>query len=230
MVTGEPMRTSMARRRMLTDPKLLTLAQWLSPSYPVGAFSWSHGLEQAAARGWVRDRETLFQWLKDVLSAGSGRTDAILIGLAHRAEDADALADVDALARAFSPAAERLREAERQGAAFAAVTREVWRLDLPAHLLPVSLGRAARLMEMPVCAVAALHLHAFAGNLVSAAQRLIRLGQTEAQRALARLAPLCLDISKVARDAEPEDLASRGFLSDIAAMNHETQQPRLFQS
>lgn len=224
------MRTNTARRRMLTDPKLLTLAQWLSPSYPVGAFSWSHGLEQAAARGWVRDGETLFHWLKDVLAAGAGRSDAILIGLAHDAEDARALEEIDALARAFSPAAERLREAKRQGAAFAAVTREVWKLDLAAHLLPVSLGRAARLTEMPADAVAALYLHAFAGNLASAAQRLIRLGQTEAQGVLARLAPVCLDISKAAAGAEPEDLSSHGFLSDIAAMKHETQQPRLFQS
>ncbi|MEL7216732.1 MAG: urease accessory protein UreF, partial [Pseudomonadota bacterium] len=44
---------------MLTDPRLLTLTQWLSPAYPVGAFGWSHGLEAAIAEGWVSDAPSL---------------------------------------------------------------------------------------------------------------------------------------------------------------------------
>lgn len=223
--------TTTTTASMPTDPRLLTLVQWLSPAYPTGAFAWSHGLEAAIAEGWVRDAGGLHDWLADLLAEGSGRAEAVWIGLAFRAADAAALGALDARARAFSPAAERLRETARQGAAFAAVTRAVWGIDLPAGcLLPLALGRAARLMEMDPGDVAAIHLQGFAGNLVAAAQRLMPLGQTAAQGVLARLAPLCLEAAELARAPDEAALFSNTFLSDVAAMRHETLETRLFQS
>lgn len=216
------MRTS-TLTTMPIDVRLLTLTQWLSPSYPVGAFSYSHGLEAAVARGWVSDADSLRDWLTDVLEQGSGRIDAIWI---WRAFHGDAV-EVDALARAFQPSFERRREAERQGAAFARVTRDVWRLDLPDMLLPVALGRAARQMQMEAETVAALYLHGFVGNLVQVAQRLMPLGQTAAQAVLAGLTPVCQRVAVAAEGVEPW---SNAFLSDIAAMQHETLETRLFQS
>jgi urease accessory protein len=210
------------------DARLLTLTQWLSPAYPVGAFAYSHGLESAVHAGWVQDADTLEAWLADVLAEGSGRTDALWIWLAARGERPDA--ELDALARAWQPARERLREADRQGAAFARVTAEVWALDLPPMLLPVALGAAARQTGMDTQGVAALYLQSFAGNLVAAAQRLMPLGQTEAQGVLARLTPLCAEIAAEAERLTLDDMASNAFLSDVAAMRHETLEPRLFQS
>jgi urease accessory protein len=212
---------------MPIDPRLLVLTQWLSPAYPVGAFAFSHGLEAAVAAGWVRDGASLEDWLRDLLAEGSGRMDAILIGMAADGMDP---AEVETLARAWQPAAERLREAERQGAAFARVTAAVWGLALPPLLLPVALGRAAHLQGLDPEAVVALYLQGFAGNLVSAAQRLMGLGQTEAQGVLARLGPLCLAVAQECRGLGEEDLWSNAFASDIAAMRHEAQEPRLFQS
>ncbi|MBV7396058.1 urease accessory protein UreF [Mameliella alba] len=210
------------------DPRLLTLTQWLSPAYPVGGFAYSHGLESAVRAGWVTDAGSLRDWLEDILTEGSGKADALWIRLAWHGETP--AAELDALARAWQPARERLREADRQGAAFARVTAEVWRLDLPPMLLPVALGTAARQMGMAVEEVAALYLQSFAGNLVSAAQRLMPLGQTAAQAVLAELAPVC---ARVAADTEAQtldDMVSCAFLSDVAAMKHETLEPRLFQS
>ncbi|WP_246594596.1 MULTISPECIES: urease accessory protein UreF [Roseobacteraceae] len=213
---------------MPIDPRLLTLTQWLSPAYPVGGFAYSHGLESAVRAGWVTDAGSLRDWLEDILTEGSGKADALWIRLAWHGETP--AAELDALARAWQPARERLREADRQGAAFARVTAEVWRLDLPPMLLPVALGTAARQMGMAVEEVAALYLQSFAGNLVSAAQRLMPLGQTAAQAVLAELAPVC---ARVAADTEAQtldDMVSCAFLSDVAAMKHETLEPRLFQS
>ncbi|WP_198319926.1 urease accessory protein UreF [Antarctobacter heliothermus] len=210
------------------DRNLLTLTQWLSPAYPVGAFAYSHGLETAVQAGWVIDPATLEDWLRDVLSAGSGKTDALWIWLVWRGDHP--VVELDAMARAWSPAQERLREAERQGAAFAKVTAEVWGLDLPPMLLPVALGAAARQMAMDPEQVAALYLHAFAGNLVAAAQRLMPLGQTAAQGVLSRLTPLCADVAAAGRGLTLDDMSSTAFLSDVAAMRHETLEPRLFQS
>lgn len=228
MATGAPTATSTATPPMLIDPRLLTLTQWLSPAYPVGAFAWSHGLESAVRQGWVTDAGTLQSWLTDILAEGSGKADALWIRLAWQGERS--VAELDALARAWQPSRERLREAERQGAAFAQVTAEVWDLDLPPMLLPVALGDAARQMDMAVEPVAALYLQSFAGNLVSAAQRLMPLGQTAAQGVLARLAPLCAELAAGTEGLTLEDMVSCTFLSDVASMKHETLEPRLFQS
>jgi len=224
-----PMRMRTGPRPMPTDPRLLILTQWLSPAYPTGAFAWSHGLETAIAAGWVGDAPSLEGWLADLLRDGSGRSEAVFIALAYRA-DRDDLHPLDDTARAYAPSAERLREAERQGAAFANVTRAVWALDLPDLIMPVALGRAARLMTLPQTAVAALYLQGFTSNLVSAAQRLMPLGQTEAQAVLARLTPLCVRVAAKTAKATEADLFSNCFVSDIAAMRHETQQSRIFQS
>src|SRR6056297_1092430 len=199
---------------MRIESGLLILTQWLSPAYPTGAFAWSHGLEEAVAAGWVCDARTLEGWLGDVLRDGSGRSDAVFMAMARSAAG-DALTGLDLTARAYAPSAERVREAERQGAAFARVTREVWALDLP---------------DLPLPPVAALYLQAFASNLTAAAQRLMPLGQTSAQRVLDRMSPVCAGIARETETAGVADLYSNCFLSDIAAMRHETRQPRIFQS
>jgi urease accessory protein len=215
---------------MPADPKLLILTQWLSPAYPTGAFAWSHGLEAAIHAGWVRDAHSLQDWLEDLLTDGTGRSDAIFIALAECCGSPKALHRLDQTARAFCASSERVTESDRQGAAFARVTRRVWDLDLPDCLLPVALGRAAHLMALPVPEVTALYLQNFASNLIAAAQRMMPLGQTDAQAVLARLTPLCASVAADAETVSEDDLYSNCFLSDIAAMRHETQDPRLFQS
>jgi len=213
---------------MPTDRDLLTLAQWFSPAYPLGSFAYSHGLEAAVAAGWVEDAESLQGWLEDILRDGTGRSDAIWLRLAH--QDGTDLADLAAEARAYVPTRERLREAERQGAAFARTTRDIWGIDLPDAVLPIVVGRAVRLLGLDVDVAAAMFLQGFAGNLVSAAQRLLALGQTEAQGVLVALQGVCAQVASDSAGAGLDDLFSNSFLSDIAAMKHETQEPRLFQS
>lgn len=211
---------------MHTDD-LLTLAQWLSPSFPVGAFAYSHGLESAVADGWVHDAATLHDWLADVLAEGTGRSDAVLLGAAHRAGPGE-LADIDAHARAFAASRERRIEAERLGAAFTAATNAVWGLELPPLTYPVAVGAAAGRRGIDAETAAALYLQASASNLVQAAQRLMPLGQTAGQRILADLSGCCRPIARAALATDLDDLASCAFRSDIAAMRHETLQPRIF--
>src|SRR6056297_3032373 len=215
MAMAGPIRMSTGPPPMPTDPKVLILTQWLSPAYPTGAFAWSHGLEAAIHAGWVRDAQSLQDWLEDLLADGSGRSDAIFIALAEACGSPKALRALDQTARAFCASSERVTESERQGAAFASVTRAVWDLDLPDYLLPVALGRAAHLVSLPVPEVTALYLQNFASNLTSAAQRLMPLGQTDAQAVLARLTPLCASIAAKAETANEEDIFSTCFLSDI---------------
>ena len=225
-----PMRMGTRHMTMHIDAKLLTLTQWLSPAFPVGAFAFSHGLEQAARNCWVESASDLLSWLQDIMHHGSGFSDAIWIRLAN---DADTEADVltlNAQCRAFAPSIERLREAERQGQAFARVTSDVWQVKLPALQLPIALGAAARQEDLPIEAVITLYLQSFLGNLVSAAQRIMPLGQTDAQAVLAKLNRDCIDIAAKTKAANLQDISSSAFLSDIASMRHEKLQPRIFQS
>jgi len=229
MVTGARTATNTGRRRMTPDARILTLIQWLSPAFPVGGFAYSHGLESAIAEGRVASGAEVEDWLRDILRDGTGRSDAIWLGLAHRAAP-DALAALDAEARAFSPARERLREGDRQGAAFVKTVNAVWSLDLPPLLPPLAVGAAAGRAGIDAPLAAMAYLQSFVSNLVSASLRLAPLGQTEGQRIVAALGPDCAALADLAQTATQDDIFSNAFLSDIMAMRHETLEPRLFQS
>jgi urease accessory protein len=209
---------------------LFRLATWLSPAYPVGAFAYSHGLEWAVETGAVRCRETLTEWIAGLLRHGAGRTDAIFVIQAHAApEDAD----IAALAAALQPSSERRLESAQQGAAFAAATAEAWpapTLDGRPAPYPVAVGRAAAAHGVPAFDAALYYLHAFAANIVSAGVRLIPIGQTDGQKALAALEPVCHAVAAEAQDATLDDLGGAALRADIASMRHETQHTRLFRS
>ncbi|MFZ3581473.1 urease accessory protein UreF [Loktanella sp. DJP18] len=206
---------------------LLTLMQWLSPGFPLGTFSYSHGLENAVAEGRIKDANGLRDWLVTVLSNGTGRNDAILLAESWRADDPS---DVDALARALAPSRERLLETTAQGEAFCATVNAVWGMDLPPLCLPIAVGAAARQQGIALDRTLQAYLHAFAAGLVSAGQRCMALGQTEAQKIVAEVAPLCLSLAEDALTQTLDDLGGSAFLAEIAAMRHETLQPRIFRS
>lgn len=213
-----------------TDGAGLLLTQWLSPAYPLGAFAWSHGLEQAAAEGAVHDANSLAAWAESVLHHGAGQTDTVLMAAAWRATDPDTLADLADLALALAPSSERRAETLEQGAAFARTTRAVWDLELPDMALSVAVGRAARLMDQPLPPTARLYLQAMLANLVQAAQRLLPLGQTDAQLVLAWLSARIPAHVEATLRLTPDDLGTFTPALDTAAMRHETREPRLFRS
>jgi urease accessory protein len=216
--------------RMPIDPTLLTLTQWFSPSYPVGAFSYSHGLEWAVETGDVTDAGTFQRWLVDILTFGAGRNDAILLTAGYRCDSASDLQAIDDLARALAPSKERLMETQLQGQAFAKTTSDIWPVGLPEMTYPVAVGAAARAMNLPLEQTLALYLQAFASNLASAAMRLVPLGQTDGQTVLATMSPVCADIADTAQSQSIDDLGACSFLADIASMKHETQYTRLFRT
>src|SRR6056297_4149863 len=193
MVMDGPIRTP-------TDP-VLTLAQWLSPGFPIGAFAYSSGLEQAIADGVVTP-QTVEDWLSDMLRDGNGVSDAILIRAAATAADPQA---VDRIARAFCPSRERLLEIDAQGAAFCAQLRANWGIDATNLTYPVTLGVGIRHLGLPLTMAVQMYLHAWVSAVVAACQRLMALGQTEAQRIVAALAPLCSDVARASKDKTLND-------------------------
>jgi urease accessory protein len=233
------------RRDMVSDPEGLTphsrLMIWLSPAYPVGGFSYSHGLEWIVEAGRVGDAATLGDWIEDVLGHGAGRSDAILLAETWRAVNAGSerrLAEVAELAAAFVPSAERRLETLAQGAAFLAATQAVWpslALDRLATqrteiAYPVAVGACAAAHGLPLAPTTQAFVQAFAANLVSAGVRLIPLGQTDGLRVLARLEPLIPPLVAGALGASLDDIGGASIMADIASVLHETQYTRLFRS
>ena len=195
---------------------LLRLLTWLSPAFPTGAYAHSHGIEWAVESRDIRDAATLLIWLGDVLRHGAGRSDTILMRHAYRADTLDALTDLAELAAAVwgSPLLATL--ADRVGA--------------PGIAYPVALGALARAHGVDEDAAALGLLHAFTANLVSAAVRLVPLGQTDGLRVLAALEPVQHEVAAATLTATLDDLGGACFRSDIAAMRHETQHTRLFRT
>lgn len=225
MATGAPMGTIMVIN-MVTDPVLI-LAQWFSPSYPIGAFAYSYGIEQAIADAQVHDAASLSKWIEGVLQHGSGHNDAVFLAAAYRSDD---VAQIDAQARAFVASRERLMETDLQGAAFAKITASLTGHDLDGLTYPVAAGRAARLCDLPLNLTLQMFLHAFVSTLVSVGIRAIPIGQTDGHSIIATLAPVCVDVARGAAAGDLSDLTSTAFFSDVAAMRHETLTSRVFRT
>lgn len=230
---------------MIDGAILLRLMAWLSPSFPIGGYTYSHGIEYAVEVELFKNAEGLAAWIEGLLCFGAGRLDADLFRAAWTAVDADdasALADVVEWADALRGSAETALESRSQGQAFLDTVRAVWPdpwLDAwaaelagsgipPAHT--VAVAAAAARLGAPLRESLALYLHAFAANLVSAGVRLIPLGQTDGQRVIARLEAAVIEAASAALSRPWEDLGSAAVMADWTSMKHETQYTRLFRS
>jgi urease accessory protein len=226
----------------LAGPALYRLMTWMSPAYPVGAFSYSGGIEWAVEAGDIRSAETLCGWLTTMIRHGSVSCDAAIFVHAHRAaadgED-EALAVVAELAAAYIGSKERFLETTAQGRAFLQITRAAWPTPALDHLVAAWHGPLAYpVVVATACAghdialVPALHafLHSVVSNLVSAGVRLIPLGQTDGQRVLVALEAPIAQTAERALVTAIDDIGAATPRADIAGMRHETQYTRLFRS
>ncbi|WP_093148913.1 urease accessory protein UreF [Thalassobaculum litoreum] len=245
-ITGTAITTTMDTDRPQAERAadgLLKLAAWTSPSFPVGAFAYSHGLEWAVEAGLVRDAETLRAWAAHLLAQGAPRQDAVLLARSYRRlDDEAALLETAELAAALKGTAELAQETVVQGGAFLRTVRAAWpqpALDALATrfardklelALPVAVGLCAAAHGIDLSATLRFFLHGAAANTVSAAIRLSMIGQTDGQRVTAALEPVILSTASLAEAAEPDALWSAVPMVDWCSMRHETQHTRLFRS
>lgn len=225
----------------MNQTDLHRLLTWSSPGYPTGAFSYSHGLEWAVESGAVSRLEDLLQYVTAVLTRAGGWVDAVLFAHAWRALDRPtALDEVARRAVAFRGGAETALESRQQGEAFLEVTRKAWphpaleafadrqRGTPVAHSVVVAIACAAHGIALPPALYS--YLHAFAANLVSAGARLVPIGQTQAQIAIARLTPVIGQVCTTAQETTLEDLGTAAPAIELCSLRHETQYTRLFRS
>ncbi len=221
---------------------LYRLMTWLSPAFPVGAFSYSSGIEWAVEAGDIADAASLSGWLASMLVDGSGFCDGVFVAHAYRAaasHDDALLREVAELAAAFLPSRERQLETSSQGRAFIEIARSAWNCDGLDQLVtqcdgaivyPVAVGLVSAAHDIPLASTMHAFFHAVTSNWISAGARLIPLGQTDSQRVLAQLEPVVVATAKRALQASLDDLGSATFRADLAGLRHETQYTRLFRS
>jgi urease accessory protein len=220
----------------------LPLLAWLSPAFPVGSFAYSHGIEWVFEAGDVTNAQSAREWITDLLECGGPWSDAVLLASAHRAASAkeyDALREVAEFAAAFAPSKERKLETMAQGDAFMTAVSAAWPNKALEKITgaigrevayPIAVGVAAAAHEILLRVTLESYLLAVVSNFVSAAVRLIPLGQTDGTKIVAALTPLVREIAVRAEKSSLEDVGGAAIRSDIASMKHETQYTRLFRS
>lgn len=224
---------------------LLRQQSWLSPAFPTGSYSYSHGIEWAVEAGHIHDRKTLVDWLEADLCYGSGRNEAIFFIEAWRAaieDDREKLLEIAELAAAFRSTSEFALETAQQATACLATLRRVWPDSLLeslsellselriATVLSVVLGVRAARQDISATLALPAFLQSYLANLVTAGLRLVPLGQTDGQLAIAELEPAVLAVAAQAEQSTIHDLGSAAFMVDLASALHETQYTRLFRS
>lgn len=222
-----------------TNTALYRLLTWLSPAYPVGAFSFSQGLETAVDRKLVTDVESARRWLEDILEHGSIWSDAIIFANSHSATNIATLEQINEFALAFQPSAELKAETLALGRAFVQTTLLAW----PSPLLeeadrtigedfayPCAVACAASGHDIELIPALQAWCHSSVSNLVSAAIRLVPLGQSDGQRILAALEGQILATAEKAAETHLDDLVTSSLMAEICSMRHETQHVRLFRS
>jgi urease accessory protein len=232
-------------RYELAPLALLRLQSWLSPAFPTGSYSYSHGIEWAVEAGHIYDRKSLVDWLEADLCYGSGRNEAIFFMEAWRSaidDNRGKLLEIAELAAAFRGTSEFALETSQQATACLATLRRVWPdpllkslsellSDLKiAPVFSVILGVRAARQDIPATLALPAFLQSYVANWVTAGVRLIPLGQTDGQLAIAELEPTVLAVATQAERATIHDLGSAAFMVDLASASHETQYTRLFRS
>jgi urease accessory protein len=208
--------------------QLLLLLNWMSPTFPIGSFAYSHGLEQAIADGRVTTQADVERWIVDLLQSGSGWNDVVVFAGCWRGD----VVVINEMALALAGSSERYLETTQFGRNFniaAAVwTDEELRDEVMAY--PVAAGRACCAMGVSQMDAVSAFLQGFTAALVSVAVRLVPLGQTSGLKVMRNLAPVISEAARRACTATLDDLGSICVASDIAAMKHETLQPRIFRT
>jgi urease accessory protein len=211
---------------MSTDnASLLMLLNWMSPTFPIGSFAYSHGLEQAIADGRVTTQDDVQSWITDLLQTGSGWNDAVLFAQCWHS-------DPNELALALAGSAERYSETTQLGRNFN-IAASVWTGDEQQATImayPIAAGLACKRMNIPQNQALAAYLQGFCSALVSVAVRLVPLGQTSGLRVLRNLAPLISTTANRAVTSTLDDLGSNCIAAEITAMKHETLEPRIFRT
>ena len=201
------------------------LFSWFSPNFPIGSFNFSHGLEAAVEMKFIHDNFTLENWISNLITDGSGKTDIILLSNAYRGKN------INELALALCPSKERWIESIKLGKSFSKNIRDNWSYNIEDDLAyPVALGKAGSFFSIPLDQLLIIFLQSFASNLITFGIKHIPLGQSAGQKILINLIPVIQAQSMKYKNYDITDIGSSAFISDLASMYHENLKNRIYQT
>ncbi len=219
---------------------LLSLLQLASAALPVGAYSYSEGLERLVEQGIVTDAAQLQGWLCQELQVGVIRLETALMVRAYGAAQATDWERLQAWNQWLSATreTEELRQQSWQMGRSLLRLLQVLAPDLGGAIAPlqetcnfaVAFALAAAHWQIPLEAALLGYLHGWSSNLINAGVKLIPLGQTAGQRLLLELQPILEATVQSALTLEDDALGNCGWGLALASMQHETQYTRLFRS
>ncbi len=220
--------------------KLLRLLQLASPTLPVGAYSYSEGLETLVDKGVVTGKDSLHRWLENELNCGAIRVEATVMLRAYQSlidDDLEALSHWNAWLSAARETSELRQQSWQMGRSLIRLA-----LNLQPELASVvkvvgnpcnyaiTFGIVAAHWQIDSEAAILAYLQSWASNLISAGVKLIPLGQTEGQQILFYLSQQLVQVTGQVLAMEDEQLASCSWGLSLASMAHQRQYTRLFRS
>lgn len=224
---------------MHTDLPLLRLMHLVSPSLPIGSFTYSQGVEWAVESGWIGTADELESWLENLLHTGMTYLDIPVfqrLYLALEKQDKASLEHWIAYLNASRETSELLQEEKNRGRA---LTDLLIALDVPlaAAWKPTfmqnqaaAFALAAVHWHIPLPQAAGGYLWGWLENTVLSAVKIIPLGQTQGQKILHRMTPQIPDVVENALAVKDEEMGASSPALAIASSRHETQYTRLFRS
>jgi urease accessory protein len=227
---------------MIAALSLVRLLQLASPALPIGAYSYSQGLEWVTAEGIIHDAATAGTWIGDVqrlvFAPGEAAVAWRLLAAAQR-DDAELLARWNTWFRASRETAELAAETQQMGGSLLKLASDLdlldavakaWLPSLAPITLPTAFALAARGFVVPPAPALIAYAWSWLENQTMAAIKLVPLGQVAGQRLLAALGARIPDVVSIAQCTADEDVASFAPGLALASCHHETQYTRLFRS
>ena len=225
---------------ILTHSNFLSILQLASPALPVGAYSYSEGIEMLVENGTIQDVDTLKSWLEAELKYGSIRIDgAVMIRglIATRNGDLEKLKLWNSWLSAARDTQELRAASWQMGRSLIKLLTKVTPEILPLATAvgypcnyAIAFGIASANWQINNDAALLAYLHSWANNLITAGIKLIPLGQTAGQKLLLELQTLLNVTMSEILTLEDDNLSSCSWGLSLASMQHETQYTRLFRS
>ena len=204
---------------------LQILQTWFSPSFPVGSFSYSHGLEAMINDNLIKSKEDILDYLKSVLKHGTGKNDIILIKHSYQGEE------LNELALSLCPTKERKIESIEIGNAFRKVLGDSWNYKIPENTAyPICVGKAAKYFNIPLNLTIISYLQSFASNLINVCIKHIPIGQKIGQDCIVHSLKLVNKIVKKSNTYSLDDIGGICFNSDIYSIKHERLLTRVYKT
>jgi len=217
----------------------LRLLHLVSPSLPVGAFTYSQGLEWAVECGWVTDEASLMAWINNLLETGMAHLEIPLLARLYRAcadRDSEALAYWSHYLIASRETSELRQEERNRARALATLLPELG-IPVAAQIMPLlkscqltGFAHAAHHWRIPLPTAAAGYLWGWLENITLAGIKIIPLGQTAGQKIIAELTPTITEIVAAGLELADEAIGASCTAQAIASSLHETQYTRIYRS